>query len=98
MASVQSTVHESERYRRAEPERSVLYRIVAAELDGQLINLAVLDVYRTGLPKHVAREVEAYLSCGLLCRGFARVVCSKCRAAAAARFAEKARSVVLSRR
>jgi hypothetical protein len=30
------------------------------------------------IPKHARKELEAYLSCGLLCRGFARLKCEDC--------------------
>ena len=28
--------------------------------------------------KHARKELEGYLDCGLLCRGFARLVCEAC--------------------
>ena len=30
------------------------------------------------LPKHARKELEAFLDCGLLCRGFARLRCASC--------------------
>ena len=30
------------------------------------------------VPKHAKKELEAYLSCGVLCRGFARLRCGSC--------------------
>jgi hypothetical protein len=30
------------------------------------------------LPQHAKKELEAYLDCGLLCRGFARLRCESC--------------------
>jgi hypothetical protein len=30
------------------------------------------------IPKHTRKELEAYLDCGLLCRGFARLRCDDC--------------------
>jgi hypothetical protein len=30
------------------------------------------------IPKHARKELEAYLDCGLLCRGFARLRCEDC--------------------
>jgi hypothetical protein len=30
------------------------------------------------IPKHARKELEAYLGCGLLCRGFARLRCEEC--------------------
>jgi hypothetical protein len=35
--------------------------------------------YGSGLPRHIDKELEAYLRCGILAHGFARVVCSRCR-------------------
>jgi hypothetical protein len=36
------------------------------------------DADGRGLPRHVDRELAAYLRCGLLARGFARVRCQAC--------------------
>jgi len=33
---------------------------------------------RLRIPKHARKELEAYLDCGLLCRGFARLKCEDC--------------------
>jgi hypothetical protein len=30
------------------------------------------------IPKHARKELDAYLDCGLLCRGFARLRCGDC--------------------
>jgi hypothetical protein len=30
------------------------------------------------IPKHAREELEAFLDCGLLCRGFARLKCEDC--------------------
>ena len=49
------------RYRRREPEQSLLYRVVAAEIDGVRAALAAASAYGTGLPKHVDKEIEGYL-------------------------------------
>ena len=67
-------------YRRREPEATLLYRLVAEELDGLESDLAAASPYGSGLPRHVAKELRAYLDCGRLERGFARVVCRSCRA------------------
>ncbi|MBI5478399.1 MAG: transposase, partial [Deltaproteobacteria bacterium] len=67
-------------YRRREPEATLLYRLVAEELDGLEADLAAASPYGSGLPRHVAKELRAYLDCGRLERGFARVVCRRCRA------------------
>jgi hypothetical protein len=65
----------SDPYCRRCPESTVLYQAVAAEL-------APLDArspYGHGLPGHVRRQLEAYLDCGVLRRGFVRLVCRRCR-------------------
>jgi hypothetical protein len=61
------------------PEESVLYAVVRD-------NLATLyDAVEDGelaiaLPKFVRKELEGYLTCGLLCCGFARLRCEGCEA------------------
>jgi hypothetical protein len=30
------------------------------------------------IPQHAKKELDAYLDCGLLCRGFARLRCKRC--------------------
>jgi hypothetical protein len=62
-------------YRRREPESTLLYRTVAAELDGLRAALAAKSPHGAGLPKHVDRELDAYLRCGILAHGFVRVAC-----------------------
>jgi hypothetical protein len=64
-------------YERRRPERSSLYEVVRDNLDTLYgaIEDGALDVR---LPKHAKKELEAYLDCGLLCRGFARLRCSSC--------------------
>ncbi|MBI5479567.1 MAG: hypothetical protein HY906_11955 [Deltaproteobacteria bacterium] len=56
-------------YRRREPEASLLYRLVAEELDGLESDLAAASPYGSGLPRHVRKELEAFLVCGRLERG-----------------------------
>ena len=66
-------------YRRHEPEHTLLYRVVAAELERLREALAAANPNGGGLPKHVDKELEAYLRCGILAHGFARVVCRRCK-------------------
>ncbi|MCP5069371.1 MAG: transposase, partial [bacterium] len=47
----------------------------------------------TGLPRHVRRELEGFLSCGILCRGFVRVYCDSCHDSMLVAFSCKARAV-----
>lgn len=64
-------------YERHRPETTALYEVVRdnlATLYGA-IDDGALDVR---LPKHAKKELDAYLDCGLLCRGFARLKCGSC--------------------
>jgi hypothetical protein len=64
-------------YERRRPERTSLYELVRDNLDTLYgaIDDGALDVR---LPKHAKKELDAYLDCGLLCRGFARIRCGAC--------------------
>jgi Transposase zinc-binding domain len=55
----------------------VLYRTVQAHLEGFLAQTAG-EAGASGLPTFVRREFEAYLRCGILDHGFARVRCGGC--------------------
>ena len=61
-------------WRRREPERGVLHRVLLANLE---TFIARAHGHRSGrgLPRFVERELYRYLSCGLLAFGFARVHC-----------------------
>jgi hypothetical protein len=65
------------RYEPRTPETSVLYRTVHAHLEAFLVCTAG-EEGRPGLPGFVKREFEAYLRCGILTHGFARVRCEGC--------------------
>ena len=67
-------------YQRREPENTLLYRVVARELDALREDLVAASPYGSGLPAHVDKELDAYLRCGILAHGFGRVVCHRCRA------------------
>ena len=58
-----------------------LYAAVAAGFDG------------AALPPFVRRELEGYLDCGLLCRGFARLKCESCAEQHLVAFACKGRGI-----
>jgi len=64
-------------YRRHEPTHTALYRTIESYLEAFLAQTAG-DVERSGLPVFVKREFEAYLRCGILDHGFARVRCAGC--------------------
>lgn len=66
-------------YHRREPERTLLYRIVATELDALRESLVEASPYGRGLPKHVDKELEGFLRCGVLAHGFARCFCRRCK-------------------
>lgn len=64
-------------YTRRRPEETTLYQVVAdnlATLYGAVDDGAV----RIALPRFVRKELDGYLDCGLLCRGFARLRCDGC--------------------
>ena len=64
-------------YERRRPEKTALYELVRDNLETLYgaMDDGALDVR---LPKHQRKELEAYLDCGLLCRGFARLRCGAC--------------------
>ena len=63
-------------YRRRQPEESILYKTLACHLNTFLANLAEEGQW---LPKHVEKELWAYLECGILAYGFVRVKCDECK-------------------
>ncbi len=62
-------------YARREPEKTPLYQAVAGHLETFLEHCQ-----RDGhfLPAHVEGELRRFLDCGILARGFCRLVCEKC--------------------
>jgi hypothetical protein len=58
-------------YQRREPERSPLYETVLEHAETFLSETAV--------PSFVARTFRNFLDCGILAKGFLRVVCSQCK-------------------
>jgi hypothetical protein len=62
-------------YRRRAPERTVLHELVARHAQTLLAELRDADPDGGGLPRYVERELAAYLRCGILAHGFARVRC-----------------------
>jgi len=65
------------RYRRREPERTLLHATVRAHLKTLLAEMEQRGD-GAGLPGFVISEFERYLACGILANGFARVRCSSC--------------------
>jgi hypothetical protein len=64
-------------YVRHRPETTALYEVVRDNLETLYgaIDDGALEVR---LPKHAKKELEEYLDCGLLCRGFGRLRCESC--------------------
>jgi hypothetical protein len=76
-AAVGHTAERSVAHPRHRPETTALYEIVRDNLETLYgaIDDGALEVR---LPKHAKKELEAFLECGLLCRGFARLRCESC--------------------
>jgi len=66
------------RYHRREPEKTVLHQVVQERLEPFLASARERSAHGHGLPAFVERELRAYLDCGILARGFARVRCPYC--------------------
>jgi hypothetical protein len=66
-------------YRPRTPEATLLYRVVHEHLESFLAQARARTDDRAGLPRFVEKELRAYLDCGVLARGFARVRCDACR-------------------
>jgi hypothetical protein len=80
------------RYRRREPERTLLHRVVRDRLEPFLAAVRERSVSGRGLPAYVERDLRAYLDCGLLARGFARIRCPDCGFERLVAFSCKART------
>ena len=83
-------------YRRRQPEDSVLYRVMQEHLSTFLAMAdarAEIDPSGSGLPRYVRRELDGFLSCGILARGFVRAFCPSCRQSILVAYSCKARSV-----
>ena len=63
-------------YQPHRPEESVLYRVVAENIESFL---ARQQERGRVVPRFVERELRAFLDCGVLARGFVRVHCDICR-------------------
>jgi hypothetical protein len=64
-------------YERRRPEATTLYQVVADSL-ATLYGAVDEGALGIALPRFVKKELEGYLDCGLLCRGFARLRCDGC--------------------
>ena len=65
-------------YQRREPEKTLLYQVVNAELGTFLETMNELGQGK-GLPGFVIAEFERYLKCGIAAHGFVRVYCPVCQ-------------------
>jgi hypothetical protein len=63
------------RYRRCEPEKTLLHEVVRSRLEPFLAAARDRSPSGRGLPAHVERDLRAYLDCGILANGFARIRC-----------------------
>jgi HD-GYP domain-containing protein (c-di-GMP phosphodiesterase class II) len=66
------------RYRRREPERTLLHATVRAHWKTFLAEVEEGSGAGGSLPQFVVGEFERYLACGILAHGFARVRCTAC--------------------
>ncbi len=65
----------SRRYQRRRPEETPLYKIVSECLEGWLGDRSAREHPVAG---SIEEEFRGYLTCGLLCFGFARALCTRC--------------------
>jgi hypothetical protein len=71
------TTREPFRYRRHEPEKTLLYQTLAREWETWHAERQA-DTSRSPLPEYMAREMDAYLRCGILDHGFLILSCAGC--------------------
>ena len=65
-------------YEPRDPNRTVLYQVIAEYLETFLAALAA-DPNAKGLPLYVQQEFYDYLQCGILAHGFLRLGCDTCK-------------------
>ena len=65
-------------YRRHRPEATALYEVVRDNLE-TLLGAIDEGALAVRIPRNARKELLAYLDCGLLCRGFARLKCRGCK-------------------
>ena len=63
-------------YRRRRPEETTLYKVVLENVE-TLYAAVDEGAAPFSLPSFVRKELDGYLDCGLLCRGFARLSCER---------------------
>jgi hypothetical protein len=80
-------------YRRRRPTATPLYPIVQHHLETFLARAAEADPWGEGVAGWVEDDFRAYLRCGILAHGFARVRCDDCAAERLVAFSCKGRGV-----
>lgn len=80
------------RYRRREPEKTLLHQVVRERLEPFLAAARDRSATGRGLSAHVERDLRAFVGCGILSNGFARVRCPDCGFERLVAFSCKARS------
>jgi hypothetical protein len=80
-------------YRRRRPTATPLYPIVQHHLETFLARAAEADPLGEGVAGWVEEDFRAYLRCGILAHGFARVRCDDCAAERLVAFSCKGRGV-----
>lgn len=66
------------KFARHEPEKTILYRTIQNNFE-TLVSEASRKTDKRSFPRHVFDEVEAYLGCGILAKGFVRLQCESCK-------------------
>ena len=69
---------ETRRYTPRRPERTLLYRTAAENLETLLRTAREQNESGHSLPKYVEQEFREYLCCGIPCYGFTRLACQAC--------------------
>ena len=80
------------KYERHRPEPTTPYAVVRDNVE-TLYAAVAAGFEGAALPPFVRRELEGYLDCGLLCRGFARLKCESCAEQHLVAFACKGRGI-----
>lgn len=66
-------------YQPRRPQTTAFYRVIADHLETMLQDARDRSPHGYGLPRHVESSFRRFLDCGIVERGFARVVCPSCR-------------------
>jgi hypothetical protein len=80
----------SRRYERRRPEKTQLHKIVSENLESWLEDRSARE---QPVAAYVEEEFRGYLTCGLLCFGFARALCTQCTQTFVVAFSCKRRGV-----